>query len=83
VINFTWSFFYGEKMKSKSMNKQNNDDGLMNMESAAKYLCIKKSSLYQLCMRRQITVVKIGRLNKFRRSDLGDFIKRNVVGAEN
>ncbi len=70
-------------MNRESLNKQNNDDGLMNMESAAKYLCIKISSLYQLCMRKQITVVKIGRLNKFRKVDLDDFIKQNVVDAEN
>ena len=61
---------------------EKNIESLMNMESAAKYLSIKKSSLYQLCMRKQITVVKIGRLNKFRKSDLDDFIKQNVVEAE-
>lgn len=70
-------------MKTVKLDKQNNDDGLMDMESAAKYLGIKKSALYQLCMRKQITVVKIGRLNRFRKSDLDDFIKRNVVAAEN
>ena len=66
-------------MKVEKLKKENNNDGLMDMESAAEYLGIKISSLYQLCMRKQITVVKIGRLNKFRRSDLDDFIKQNVV----
>ncbi len=70
-------------MNRESLNKQNNDDGLMNMESAAKYLSIKKSSLYQLCMRKKITLVKIGKLNKFRKADLDDFIKQNVINAEN
>ena len=62
---------------------ENNGNGLMDMESAAKYLSIKKSSLYQHCMRKKITVVKIGRLNRFRKSDLNDFISQNIVEAEN
>ncbi len=70
-------------MKIEELNKENNDDGLMDMESAAKYLSIKKSSLYQLCMRKQIAIVKIGRLNKFRKADLDDFIRKNVINSEN
>ena len=70
-------------MKIVNLDRKNYDDGLMDMESAAKYLSIKISSLYQLCMRKQITVTKIGRLNKFRKADLDDFIKQNVVDAEN
>ncbi len=69
-------------MKIEKLHK-NNSEGLVDMESAAKYLSIKKSSLYQLCMRKKITVVKIGRLNKFRKPDLDDFISQNVVEAEN
>ncbi len=69
-------------MKIEKLHK-NSNDGLMDMESAAEYLSIKKSSLYQLCMRKQIAVVKIGRLNKFRKPDLDDFISQNVVKAEN
>jgi excisionase family DNA binding protein len=76
-------FFYGENLKIVGLDRKNNDDGLMDMEMAAKYLCIKISTLYRLCMRKQIPVVKIGRLNKFRKADLEDFIKRNVVDAEN
>ncbi len=59
-----------------------NSKGLLDMDSAAQYLGIKKSSLYQLCMRNQITRIKIGRLNKFRKSDLDNFINQNVVEAE-
>ena len=69
-------------MKIKKLY-ENNNGGLMDMEAAAKYLSVKVSSLYQLCMRKQITVVKIGRLNRFRRSDLDDFISQNVEEAEN
>ncbi len=70
-------------MEIKKLYKNTDSDGLMDMESAAKYLCIKKSSLYQICMRKEITVVKIGKLNKFRKSDLDAFIDKNTVEAEN
>ncbi|MHC4269977.1 MAG: helix-turn-helix domain-containing protein [Planctomycetota bacterium] len=70
-------------MVIEKLYKNNDSDGLMDMESAAKYLCIKKSSLYQLCMRKQITIVKIGRLNKFRKSGLDDFIDKSTIEAEN
>jgi len=69
-------------MQIEKLYKNNDSDGLMDMESAAKYLCIKKSSLYQLCMRKQIAVVKIGRLNKFRKPDLDAFINKSIVDAE-
>ena len=62
---------------------KNNGQGLMDMEEASKYLCIKKSSLYQICMRKEITIVKIGKLNKFRKTDLDAFIDKNTVVAEN
>ncbi len=66
----------------EELNENNNDEGLMDMDSVVEYLCIRKSTLYQLCSRKKITVVKIGTLNKFRKADLDDFIKRNVVDAE-
>ncbi len=67
----------------EELNKNNNDEGMMGMDQAAKYLSIKKSTLYQLRSRKKITVVKIGNLNKFRKADLDDFIKQNVVDAKN
>ncbi len=69
-------------MKIEKLHKDN-ETGLIDMESAAEYLSIKKSSLYQITMRKQITVVKIGRLNRFRKSDLDDYISQNVLEAEN
>jgi len=66
----------------EELNKKNNDEGLMDMDQAAEYLCIRKSTLYQLCMRKKITVTKIGRLNRFLKADLDYFIKQNVVDAE-
>jgi len=70
-------------MKTERLYENNDSNGLMDMDLAAKYLCIKKSSLYQICMRKEITVVKIGKLNKFRKIDLNDFIDKNTIEAEN
>ena len=72
-----------EKIRSVKFYKDDNVDGLMDMESAAKYLSIKKSSLYQLSMRKKITKVKIGNLNKFRKYDLDAFIDKSIIEAVN
>ncbi len=58
---------------------RNNGNGLMDVQTASEYLGIKKSTLYQMCMRRQIPVVKIGRLNRFKRADLDKFIEKSTV----
>lgn len=59
----------------------NNDGRLLSMDEASQFLGIKKSSLYQLTMRQEIPVVKIGRLNKFRMTDLNEFINCHIVQA--
>ncbi|KKO19812.1 MAG: helix-turn-helix domain-containing protein [Candidatus Brocadia sp.] len=51
--------------------------GLMTMQEASDYLKIKVSTLYDMCMRKKVPVVKIGRLNRFKLSDLEAFINRN------
>jgi len=56
---------------------------LLDMNQAAEYLGIKKNTLYQFCMRREITCVKIGKLNRFRMLDLQDFINRRIVEKVN
>ena len=55
-----------------------NSDGLLHIEQASAFLGIQKSALYGACMRKSITYVKIGRLNKFRRSDLDKFIEAGI-----
>jgi excisionase family DNA binding protein len=72
-----------EKIRSGKSYKDDNVDGLIDMDTAAKYLGIKKSSLYRISMRKEITKVKIGRLNKFRKNDLDTFIDKNTIEAEN
>ena len=48
--------------------------GLLDMTQAAKYLNIKTSTLYSLCMRKAIPYIKIGKLNRFRMQDLNRWI---------
>ncbi|MDG6026029.1 MAG: DNA-binding protein [Candidatus Brocadia sp.] len=60
-----------------------NEMKLLDMNQAAGYLGIKKNTLYQLCMRNEITRVKIGKLNRFRMSDLQDFINKRIIEKAN
>lgn len=55
--------------------------GLWGMDKASEYLGIEKSTLYQITMRRQIPVVKVGRLNRFRQQDLDAWIETHVQEA--
>lgn len=59
------------------------NDNLMDMDTAAAYLNIQKSTLYQFCMRRQIPRVKIGRLNRFRKPDLDQWVEARLQGVSN
>lgn len=52
---------------------------LLDMTGAAAVLGIKVSTLYRICMKNEITCVKIGKLNRFRMSDLQDFINKRIV----
>ena len=52
---------------------------LLNMYEVCSLLGIKKAALYNYCKWKQITCVKIGKLNRFRMSDIQDFINRRIV----
>ncbi|MBM4054417.1 MAG: helix-turn-helix domain-containing protein [Planctomycetes bacterium] len=60
----------------------NVNGGLFDMDGASQYLKIKRSTLYQFCMRKQIPVCKIGKLNRFRKKDLDAFISQNLQEAK-
>jgi len=60
--------------------KINESGGLLTPQQAADFLGIKVSTIYQMCMRRQIPFCKIGRLNRFRRSDLDRWINEHIQG---
>ncbi|MCF6159236.1 MAG: DNA-binding protein [wastewater metagenome] len=57
------------------------EGGLMDMKQAAEYLNVKTSTLYSMCMRREIPYVKIGRLNRFRKIDLDTWITERIQEA--
>ncbi len=57
------------------------NNGLLDMKQAAQYLNLKLSTLYGLCMRREVPVVKIKRLNRFRVSDLDKWIEAHIQEA--
>ncbi|MFO0795414.1 MAG: helix-turn-helix domain-containing protein [Candidatus Brocadiaceae bacterium] len=57
------------------------EGGLLDMVQTCEYLNIKKDTLYQLCFKRRIPIVKIGRLNRFRKQDLDQWIESNMQGV--
>lgn len=57
-------------------------NGLLTPQQAADYLGIKLSTIYNLCMKRQIPFCKIGRLNRFRRQDLDKWIEAHIQGEK-
>lgn len=56
-----------------------NVDKLLNMDETASLLGVKKSTLYVLVMRKQITHVKLGKLTRFRPEDIQAYINKNLV----
>ncbi len=61
-----------------------NKDKLLTREEAAKYLGVAKTTLanWHVSKKRNITVVKIGRLVKYKLSDLDAFIEKGVCKYE-
>ncbi len=59
------------------------NNALMSIEDAANYLSLKRSSLYQMSMRKSIPIVRIGRLIRFRKSDLDSFIEQRCEAPLN
>ncbi|MCF6154475.1 MAG: DNA-binding protein [Candidatus Brocadia sp.] len=55
---------------------------LLDMDKAAEFLGIKKSSLYAMVMRKTIPHIKIGRLTRFSTEMLRDYVQEHTVGAQ-
>jgi len=53
-------------------------DNLMTPQQAADYLGIKLSTIYSMCVKRQIPFVKVGRLNRFQMSEINKWIDEHV-----
>ena len=55
---------------------------LMTPQQAAQYLQVKLSTIYNWSMRRILPVCKLGKLNRYRKSDLDNFISRNMTEVQ-
>jgi excisionase family DNA binding protein len=60
-----------------------NPDPVLSREDAAEYLGIRPNTLKKWAMQRRIAITKVGRLNKFRKSDLDAYLARHRVEAVN
>ncbi len=56
------------------------DGGLLTPEQAAQYLQVKLSTIYNWSMRKILPTCKIGRLNRYRKADLDNFIDMRYKG---
>lgn len=56
------------------------DGGLLAPEQAAQYLQVKLSTIYNWSMRKILPTCKIGRLNRYRKADLDNFIDMRYKG---
>jgi len=56
---------------------------LLDTKEAAEFLGIKKSTLYEWIIQRKIPHIKVGRLVKFRRKDLEEWLKKRTKEEEN
>lgn len=53
--------------------------GLLTPEQAAQYLQVKLSTIYNWSMRKVLPTCKLGRLNRYRKIDLDNFISKNIT----
>jgi len=58
------------------------ENRLLNVEGSARYLGVRKSTIYSWAARRQIPSVKIGRRLLFDRKDLDKMIEEQKRGIE-
>lgn len=68
-------------MKDMMMSDENNPNRLLNRQEAAAFLGVKEDTLavWRSTRKYDIPVVKVGRLVRYRFSDLLDFIDRRTV----
>lgn len=66
------------------MQQINTVNPLLSRDQAAKYLGVKVSTLavWACTKRYNLTFIRVGRLCKYRLTDLDAFIARNIVGCD-
>jgi excisionase family DNA binding protein len=63
--------------KEIGVYSQNRNQNLLNTKEAAEYLGISPFTLYGLVSQRRIPHLKVGKLNKFKKTDLDNWLERN------
>jgi excisionase family DNA binding protein len=56
-----------------------NGNGLLTPQEAANYLKVKLSTIYDWSFKKILPCCKLGRLNRYRKCDLDDFISKNMT----
>lgn len=57
------------------------DEPLLTVQQAAHLLSVNRKWIYDACARRSIPYIKVGRLTRFRRSELEDWLHTNHVSV--
>jgi excisionase family DNA binding protein len=55
---------------------------LLTPQQAAQYLQVKVSTIYNWSMRKVLPVCKLGKLNRYRKTDLDSFISNNMIEVQ-
>lgn len=58
------------------------NNSLLTPEQAAQYLQVKLSTIYNWSMRKILPTCKLGRLNRYRKIDLDNFINKNIAEVQ-
>jgi excisionase family DNA binding protein len=72
---------YSVAGKCEGPMETRNENALLNVQDAARYLAISPSTLYGWAWQRRIPFVKVGRALRFDLADLREFIRANRVRA--
>lgn len=56
--------------------------GLLTPQQAADYLNVRLSTIYQWSFRKILPVCKLGKLNRYRKIDLDNFISKNMTEVQ-
>jgi len=70
------------KRMDEKVLKFNESVGLLTPKQAAEYLQVKLSTIYNWSARRILPICKCGRLNRYRKSDLDNFINKNMTEVQ-
>ena len=54
---------------------------LMTVSEAGQYLKVSKDTIYHWTFKKMLPVIKLGRLSRYRKQDLDNFINQGLKGA--